>query len=68
MKDLLQKICKEMNYTGEIVARPERASDVLCHNASNAKICEMIDYALTPFNQGLSQTLSWYGQTIGVAK
>lgn len=64
IRDLLQKICSEMDYSGEIVRKPERKSDVLCHNASNEKIQTMIDYSLTPFDRGLSETLAWYQQKI----
>lgn len=58
--ELLQRICAEMRYQGEIVGKPERKSDVLCHNASNDKIRRMIDYTLTPFDDGLRATLAWY--------
>jgi len=64
IRDLLQQICAEMDYRGEIVRKPERKSDVLCHNASNEKIRGMIEYSLTPFNRGLHETLAWYQQTI----
>jgi UDP-glucose 4-epimerase len=64
IRDLLEQICVEMDYRGEIVRKPERKSDVLCHNASNEKIRGMIEYSLTPFNRGLHETLAWYQQTI----
>lgn len=64
IRDLLHKICADMNYSGKIVNKPERKSDVLCHNASNEKIKKMIDYSLTPFDQGLRETLAWYQQMI----
>ncbi len=64
IRDLLQNICVEMDYQGSIVKKPERKSDVLCHNASNKKIQTMIDYSLTPFDQGLSETLAWYKKMI----
>lgn len=64
IRDLLQKICADMSYGGEIDNKPERRSDVLCHNASNEKIRSMIDYSLTPFDQGLRETLAWYQQKI----
>ena len=62
--DLLNQICSGMNYQGKIVKKPERKSDVLCHNASREKIHGMIDYSLTPFEQGLRETLTWYKKTI----
>ncbi len=66
VKDLLQKICEAMHYKGEIVTKPERKSDVLCHNASNQKVNQMIDYNLTDFEQGLRETLDWYKTNIKV--
>ena len=62
--DLLQKICVQMGYRGEIIRKPERMADVLCHNASNEKIRSMIEYSLTSFDLGMSETLAWYEQTI----
>ena len=62
--DLLYKICNEMNYSGEMVRKPGRNSDVLCHNACNKKIQTIIDYSLTPFDEGLRKTLSWYQEKI----
>jgi UDP-glucose 4-epimerase len=65
IRDLLQKIFVEMNYHGEIVKKPERKSDVLCHNASNEKIQKMIKYSLTSFDDGLGKTLDWYRTHLG---
>lgn len=62
--ELLKRVCAELGYTGEIVAKPARAADVLCHNASNAKVTALIDYTLTPFDEGLSRTLAWYKQKL----
>lgn len=67
IKDLLQKICAEMKYSGQLVNKPERKSDVLCHNASNEKVNQMIDYSLTDFEQGLRETLDWYKTNIKVS-
>lgn len=64
VKDLLEKICSEMDYHGEIVNKPERKSDVLCHDASNEKVRKIISYSLTPFDRGLRETLAWYQQMI----
>jgi len=62
--NLLEKICLEMDYHGEVIKKLERKSDVLCHNACNKKIQKLIDYSLTPFDQGLRETLAWYQKTI----
>ena len=64
--ELLPRICKDMGYTGEVINRPARKADVLCHIASNVKIRGMIEYMLTPFEQGLSETLNWYKANIKV--
>ena len=64
VKDLLEKICSEMDYHGEIVNKPERKSDVLCHDASNEKVRKIISYSLTPLDRGLRETLAWYQQMI----
>jgi UDP-glucose 4-epimerase len=64
ISDLLHKICHEMDYSGELLRKPERKSDVLCHNASNEKVQSMIDYSLTPFDVGLRETLTWYQEKI----
>lgn len=60
VEDLVHKICKEMNYSGEILRKEARAADVECHNASNKKIFSLIDFQLTPFDVGLRKTLDWY--------
>jgi len=65
IRDLLQMICREMNYRGECLQKDERKSDVQCHNASNEKVRSLIDYSLTPFDQGLKDTLDWYRSEIG---
>jgi UDP-glucose 4-epimerase len=64
--ELLPRICSHMGYTGEIINKPGRKSDVLCHVASNVKIRTLIDYTLTPFEQGLRDTLVWYKTNIRV--
>ncbi len=66
IRDLLLMIYKEMNYKGKLVNKPERKSDVLCHNACNKKVSHMIDYSLTDFEQGLRETISWYKTNIKV--
>jgi UDP-glucose 4-epimerase len=65
ISELVQRICDHLGYDGEIVRRPARAADVRCHNASNAKAKALIDYDLTPFEDGLVQTLEWYRHRIG---
>jgi UDP-glucose 4-epimerase len=58
--DLVARICDRLGYRGEIARKPGRHSDVLCHNASNARVRSVIDYTLTPFDTGLDLTLDHY--------
>tara|TARA_R110000851_G_scaffold303218_1_gene460745 strand:+ start:6266 stop:7231 length:966 start_codon:yes stop_codon:yes gene_type:complete len=60
VKNLLQKILSHYNYKGELVEKEARGADVLGHNASNEKVKSLIEYNLTPFNDGLAETLDWY--------
>lgn len=57
---LVTQIASTLGYKGEILRKPARAADVLCHNASNQKVHSLIDYSLTDFDMGLSETLDWY--------
>jgi len=65
MNTLIHKIAKFYDYKGEIYNKPERGADVLCHNASNKKIKELIEYNLTNFDEGLEHTLQWYKDLLG---
>jgi UDP-glucose 4-epimerase len=58
--DLINRICSHLGYEGEVLRKEARKSDVLCHNASNTRVKSLIDYRLTPFEQGLASTLDWY--------
>ncbi|NIJ19294.1 UDP-glucose 4-epimerase [Sphingomonas naasensis] len=60
--ELIDTIMRALDYRGEILRGPARPADVLCHNASNAKVRALIDYALTPFDEGLRRTLAYYRQ------
>jgi UDP-glucose 4-epimerase len=60
VKTLLSKINGYEGYTGEVLEQEARGADVLTHNASNAKVNELISYNLTPFDDGLATTLDWY--------
>lgn len=66
--DLVNRIAKELGYQGEILRKPARAVDVLCHKASNQKAHSLIDYSLTDFDTGLRETLDWYVQRLEHAK
>jgi len=63
---LINKICKLMNYEGEIISKPRRAADVECHKASNELIKSLISYQLTPFEEGLEETVRWYNENIKI--
>ena len=61
INELLQGICKYMNYTGEWEHRPARTSDVrkLCADTKKAK--KILGF--TPeisFEEGIIKTLDWY--------
>jgi UDP-glucose 4-epimerase len=60
IKNLLESIIKHYGYGGELIVKNARASDVQTHNASNAKVNELITYDLTTFDEGLATTLDWY--------
>jgi UDP-glucose 4-epimerase len=60
MKELLTKIISYYDYKGELVRKEARGADVLAHNASNAKVKQLISYNLTSFEKGLADTLDWY--------
>lgn len=66
--DLVTCIAAMLGYREEIVRKPARQADVLCHNASNQKVRALIDYSLTDFEAGLRETLDWYVNRIGAAK
>lgn len=57
---LIERIADMLDYRSEIARHKGRTSDVKCHNATSAKLCAMIPFSLTPFEQGLEKTLSWY--------
>lgn len=65
VEQLINRICDYFGYTGEIPRKGARKSDVLCHNASNARVQGLIDYQLTSFDAGLAQTLAWYRDALG---
>lgn len=65
MGDLISRICAHYGYRGETLRKEARKADVQCHIASNAKIRSLIDYRLTPFDQGLDDTLDWYARNLG---
>ena len=60
IEELIRRICGALGYSGEIVRGEPRPADVLTHNASNSKVKGLIDYQLTPFEEGLTRTLDWY--------
>ena len=60
MSEVIKKICEFYQYEGEVLQKPERGADVLCHIASNEKVKSMISYDLTLFEEGLAATLNWY--------
>ena len=65
MGDVISRICAHYGYRGETLRKEARKADVQCHIASNAKIRSLIEYRLTPFDQGLGDTLDWYARSLG---
>ena len=59
---LVHRIAEILAFDGQIVRKPARQADVLCHNASNQKVRALINYSLTEFDAGLLETLAWYVQ------
>lgn len=59
---LVLRIAEILGFDGQVVRKPARQADVLCHNASNQKVRALIDYSLTEFDAGLRETLAWYVQ------
>jgi UDP-glucose 4-epimerase len=64
IEDLIKNICRHFNYQGEILRKQERGADVFTHNCSNEKVSKLINYQLTPFTEGLKETLNWYEANI----
>jgi UDP-glucose 4-epimerase len=65
IKELIESICDLTNYNKDsIIYKPQRQSDVKCHRANSKKLKSLIDYQLTPFQEGLKQTINWYKKTI----
>jgi UDP-glucose 4-epimerase len=60
IKTLIQKIAEMMDYKGEILFMKARKADVQCHRGSDKKINSLIDFKLTPFEEGLKITIEWY--------
>jgi UDP-glucose 4-epimerase len=60
VNELIGRIAEELDYQGDIVRKEARTADVFCHNASNAKMREFIDFEPTPFRDGLRETIAWY--------
>ncbi len=66
--DLVTRIAAMLDWRREIVRKPARQADVLCHHASNQKVRALINYSLTDFDTGLRETLDWYVRRAGTAK
>lgn len=64
MIEVITKICDYYNFVGDVIQKPARGADVLCHIASNKKVKSMISYELTSFEEGMAITLDWYKNNI----
>jgi UDP-glucose 4-epimerase len=61
---IISLVCAKLGYTNDILRIPRRRADVECHIASNKKIKQLIEYSLTPFEEGLNITLEYYKSII----
>lgn len=60
IKALIHMVAEMMGYKGTILYKEARKADVLCHAGSNRKLKSLVDFKLTPFNEGLKATIDWY--------
>lgn len=60
IKDLIHKIMRIMGYTGKVVTKRARMSDVQCHLGCNDKLKSLINFKVTSFDVGLKKTIDWY--------
>ncbi len=60
IKDLIEKICKIMQYSDNIIYKERRVADVDCHMASNKKLLGLINFNPTSFSDALQKTINWY--------
>jgi UDP-glucose 4-epimerase len=59
--DIIQMICKEMNYVDSIDRRPSRKGDVKNHQGCMKKAKELINFNYTTnFNTAIRSTIDWY--------
>jgi len=59
--DLIQAICREMGYTGEIERRPARPGDHRRHLACVERARDLVSFGdLTPIETGIAETVAWY--------
>jgi UDP-glucose 4-epimerase len=64
IKELIATVCKLLGYEGEIEYKSPRPADVKCHNASNLKLKELINFTPMQFTCGLEKTIEWYKKDI----
>ena len=61
IRDLVEAICREMGYTGELERRPARPGDHRRHLASTARARGLVAFGdLTPIDAGIAETVAWY--------
>ncbi|SHH11078.1 dTDP-glucose 4,6-dehydratase [Virgibacillus chiguensis] len=57
---IIETIIDEMNYTGEVLQKPNRKSDVTSHRGSIKKLQKLIGtYNKTDFKDGIASTINW---------
>lgn len=60
VREVISMITQQLDYQGEIIQKPSRNADVVCHRACNRKLKSMINFELTEFSEGLARTIQWY--------
>lgn len=58
--DLIQLVCKLMNYVGPVEVGPARSNDVRRHYADNTRLKAFIDFNPSPFEEVLPQVIDYY--------
>jgi UDP-glucose 4-epimerase len=63
--DIIQMICKEMNYVDSIERRPLRSGDVRCHQGSMDKAKKILNFSYdNNLINSIKNTIDWYKENI----
>lgn len=64
VEKIIDYICKELHYSGEILRYPERAGDVKTHEGSVKKLQQLGYFVKVGIAQGIGNTIKWYLETL----